>query len=82
MIAVFFLSEQQHSLKVLILAIRSAGCHGTPSSTFSRFEASGMSVSHSSFKCSFPLRTSSRVNHCRESKTVQPKTSWIRHANC
>lgn len=25
-----------------------------------------MSVSHSSFKCSFPLQTSSRVNHCRE----------------
>ena len=61
------------------LSAQDCGLPWGPSSTCSRFDASGMSVSHSSFKCSFPLGTSSRVNHCRESETGQPKPSWIRH---
>lgn len=45
---------------------RARGGQPLGSHTLSRAEVSGMSVSHSSFKCSFPLQTSSRVNHCRE----------------
>jgi len=39
-------------------------------STLSRFEAFGINESHSSFKCSFPLGTSSRANHWRENMNV------------
>lgn len=88
-------SDSQHRVTVLLrvwkmssstvsgtdLSAQDCGLLWGPSSTCSRFDASGMSVSHSSFKCSFPLGTSSRVNHCGESQTGQPKPSWIGHTS-
>lgn len=44
-------------------------------STLSRFDAFGINVSHSSLKCSFPLGTSSRVNHWREKMFMFSKNS-------
>lgn len=47
--------------------------------TLSRWEASGSRESHSSFRCSFPLETSSRLNHWRESAEAQKFWSETSH---